>query len=109
MVKKKLSKNFDNKNSGRGHDGRASGWCYIGHNDDQKKKDEARSSSHNQTGNISIFNIIEIREEEEEDKELEEEVFMEIVSTVMNKGIEHLNVLNTKEGMIEEMNGREEL
>ena len=52
---------------------------------------------------------IEIREEKEEGKELEEEGFMEIVSTTTKKGIKHLNVLGAKEGMIEEMNGREEL
>ena len=51
---------------------------------------------------ISMIRIIEIREEEEEGKELEEEASMEIVSTAMKKGIEHLNVLSTKEGMIEE-------
>ena len=45
----------------------------------------------------------------EEGKELEEEASIEIVSTTMKKGIKHLNVLNTKEGMIEEMNGRVEL
>ena len=55
---------------------------------------------------ISMIKIIEIREEEEEGKELEEEASIEIISTVMKKGIKHLNVLNTKEGMIEEMNGR---
>ena len=54
---------------------------------------------------ISIITIIRIKEEEEEDKELEEEASVEIVSTAMKKGIEHLNVLNAKEGMIEEMNG----
>ena len=58
---------------------------------------------------VSMIRIIEIREEEEEGKELEEEAFMEIVSTAMRKGIEHLNVLNAKEGMIEEMNGMVEL
>ena len=58
---------------------------------------------------ISMIRIIEIREEEEEGKELEEEASMEIVSTAMKKGIEHLNVLSAKEGMIEEMNGRVEL
>ena len=58
---------------------------------------------------ISMIRIIEIREEEEEGKELEEEAFMEIVSIAMKKGIEHLNVLSTKEGMIGEMNGRVEL
>ena len=58
---------------------------------------------------ISMIKIIEIREEEEEGKELEEEAFVEIVSIAMKKGIEHLNVLSAKEGMIEEMNGRVEL
>ena len=54
----------------------------------------------------SIIKIIEIREEEEEGKELEEEASMENISIAMKKGIDHLNVLNTKEGMIEETNGR---
>ena len=58
---------------------------------------------------IFMIRIIEIREEEEEGKELEEEASVEIVSTVMKKGMEHLNVLSTKEGMIEEMNGRVEI
>ena len=58
---------------------------------------------------ISMIRIIEIKEEEEEGKELEEEAFVEIVSIAMKKGIEHLNVLSAKEGMIEEMNGRVEL
>ena len=40
--------------------------------------------------------IIEIREEEEEGKELEEEASVEIVSTAMKKGIEHLNVLGVR-------------
>ena len=31
---------------------------------------------------------------------------MENASNAMNKGINNLNVLSTKEGMIEEMNGR---
>ena len=58
-----------------------------------------------------IFMIIttEIKEEEEEGKELEEESFMENVSPIMKKGIDNLNVLSTKEGMIEEMNGRVKL
>ena len=34
---------------------------------------------------------------------------MEIVSTTMKKGIEHLNVLNAKEGILEEINGRPKL
>ena len=58
---------------------------------------------------VSMIRIIEIREEEEEGKEMEEEASVEIVSTAMKKGIKHLNVLSTKEGMIEEMNGRVEL
>ena len=58
---------------------------------------------------VSMIKTIKIREEEEEGKELEEEAFMEIISTTMKKGIEHLNVLSAKEGMIEEMNGRVEL
>ena len=58
---------------------------------------------------IFMIKIIEIKEEEQEDKELEEEASMEIVSTIMKKGIKYLNVLSTKEGMIEEMNGRVEL
>ena len=58
---------------------------------------------------VSMIRIIEIKEEEEEGKELEEEASMEIVSTTMKKGIEHLNVLSAKEGMIEKMNARVEL
>ena len=57
---------------------------------------------------VSMIRIIEIREEEEEGKELEEEASMENVS-IATKGINHLNVLNAKEGMIEEMIGRVEL
>ena len=57
---------------------------------------------------VSMIRIIEIKEEEEEGKELEEEASVEIVSISMKKGIEHLNVLSTKKGMIEEMNGRVE-
>ena len=58
---------------------------------------------------ISIIRIIEIKEEDEEGKEMGEEASIEIFSTVMKKGIEHLNVLNIDEGMIEEMNGKVEL
>ena len=50
---------------------------------------------------IFMIKIKEIREEEEKGKELEEETSVEIVSTTMKKGIELLNVLSTKEGMIE--------
>ena len=55
---------------------------------------------------VPMIRIIEIREEEEEGKELEEEASVENVSTVMKKGIDNLNVLNAKEGMIEEMAGK---
>ena len=58
---------------------------------------------------ILMIRTIEIKEEEEEGKELEEEASIENISTAMKKGIDHLNFLNTKEGMIEEMNGRLEL
>ena len=58
---------------------------------------------------ISIMRTIEIREEEEEGKEPGEEASMEIVSNATKKGIEHLNVLHAKEGMIEETNSRIEL
>ena len=58
---------------------------------------------------VSMIRIIEIREEEGKGNELEEEALVEIVSTVMKKGIEHLNVYSTKEGMIKEMNGKVEL
>ena len=50
---------------------------------------------------IPMIRIIEIREEEE--------ASVENLSTVMKKGINHLNVLSSKEGMIEEMNGKLEL
>ena len=56
-----------------------------------------------------MIRIIEIKEEEEEDKELEEEASVEIVSSAMKKCIKHWNVLSAKERMIEEMNGRVEL
>ena len=50
---------------------------------------------------FSIIKTIEIKEEHEEGKELEEEAYVEIIFTTMKKGIKHFNVLNTKEGMIE--------
>ena len=58
---------------------------------------------------VSIIRTIEIKEEEKEGKKLEEEASMENVSTTMKKGIDHLNVLSTKEGIIEERNSRVEL
>ena len=51
---------------------------------------------------IPMIRTIEIKEEEEEGKELEEEASVDNVSTTVKKGIENLNVLSTKEGMIEE-------
>ena len=56
-----------------------------------------------------MIRTIEIREEQEKGKELKKEASMENVSTTMKKGIEHLNILSTKEGMIEGMNDRVEL
>ena len=44
-VEEKLSKKFDNKNSERGRSGRYGGQSYGGHNDDQRNKNEAASSS----------------------------------------------------------------
>ena len=58
---------------------------------------------------IFMIRTIEIREEEEEGKEIGEEASMENVSIAMKKGINHLNVLNAKEGMIEETTGRVQL
>ena len=37
---------------------------------------------------------------------MEEDASVENVSIATKKGIDHLNVLNAMEGMIEEMNGR---
>ena len=45
-----------------------------------------------------MIRIIEIIEEEEKDKDLEEGVSVENVFTTKKKGIEHLNVPSTKEG-----------
>ena len=55
---------------------------------------------------IPMIRTIEIREEEEEGKELGEEASVENFSTATKKGINHLNVLSTKEGMIEETTDR---
>ena len=46
----KLSRKFDNKNSGRGCNRRYGRRSYESYNDDQKNKDEARSSNLNQMG-----------------------------------------------------------
>ena len=45
-----------------------------------------------------MIKIIEIREEEVEDKDLEEEAFVEIFFTMEKKDIEPLNVPSDKEG-----------
>ena len=47
---------------------------------------------------IFMIKIIEIREEEVEDKDLKEEASMGNVFTAEKKGIEHLNVPSAKEG-----------
>ena len=51
---------------------------------------------------VSMIRTIEIREEEAEDKDLEEEAFVGNVFTAKKKGIGHLNVPSTKEGQIKE-------
>ena len=56
-----------------------------------------------------MVRIIEIREEEEEGKDLEEEVFVENVFTIEKKGIEYLNVHSAKGGQIKEYKARQEL
>ena len=58
---------------------------------------------------FSMIRIIEIREEEEKDKDLEEEASVGNVFTIEKKGIEHLNVASTKEGQIKEHKARPEL
>ena len=55
---------------------------------------------------ISKIKIIEIREEEEEDKDLEEEASVEHVFTVEKKVIGHSNVLNAKEEQTGEMKAK---
>ena len=45
-----------------------------------------------------MIRTIEIREEEVEDKDLEEEASVGNVFTVEKKDIEHLNIPNIKEG-----------
>ena len=47
---------------------------------------------------ISLIRTTEIREEEVEDKDLEEEATVGNIFTMEKKGIEHLNVPSTKEG-----------
>ena len=92
-----MNKKYDNKKNGRGHGGRSGRWSYGDQKDDQKNKDEFEV-------------VVRTREiKEEEGKELEEEAFVEIISTIMKKGLKHLNVLSAKEGMIEGMNGRVKL
>ena len=56
-----------------------------------------------------MIKTIEIREEEAEDKDLEEEASVGKVFTVEKKEIEHLNVPSSKEGQIIEQKDRREL
>ena len=51
-----------------------------------------------------MIRTIEIKEEEAEDKDLEEEASKGNVFTMEKKGTEHLNVPSTKEGQIKEKN-----
>ena len=55
-----------------------------------------------------MIKIIEIKEEEVEDKDLEEEAFVGNVFTA-KKGIQNLNVPSAKEGVIGEQKARPEL
>ena len=55
---------------------------------------------------IPMIKTIKIREEEVEEKDLEEEASMGNIYTMEKKGIDHLNVLSTKEGMIDETTSR---
>ena len=57
---------------------------------------------------VSMIRAIEIREEEVEDKDLEEEAFMGNGFTTEKKGILNLNVTTTKEGHIKELKARKE-
>ena len=58
---------------------------------------------------ISMIRTIQIREEEAEEKDLEEEASMGNVFTTVKKGIEHLNVPSAKEGKIEEQKAKPKL
>ena len=58
---------------------------------------------------ISMIKIVEINEEEEEGKDVEEEDSMENFSVAMRRGIGHLNVPSAREEIIEELNKRLEL
>lgn len=99
-VEEKLRNFFDNKNSGRGRGGRSDGKSYGGWNNDQKNKDGVSSSNQNQRGTIpiiSMIKIIEIREEEAEEKDLEEEASIGIFFSKEKKGIKNLSVPSAKE------------
>ena len=58
---------------------------------------------------ISVIRTIEIRQEEAEDKDIEEEASSRNVFIVEKKGIEHLSVFNAKEGQMQEQKARTEL
>ena len=51
---------------------------------------------------ISMIRTIEIKEEEVEEKDLEEEASVGIFFTMEKKGTDHLNVPSAKEGQIKE-------
>ena len=50
---------------------------------------------------VSMIKTIESREEEAKGKDLEEEAFVGNIF-IVEKGIKHLNVSNTKEGLVKE-------
>ena len=107
-----INKKFYNKNNGRCYDGRFGRKSYGGQNYYQNTKDEARSSTQKQKGknsNHSHDKIKEIREEEEQGKDLEDEVPIENVFTMKKKGIKHLSIPNAKERQIREQKGKLEL
>ena len=56
---------------------------------------------------IFMIRTLKIREEEVEEKDLEKEASVGNVFTVGKKVIENLNVLNTKDGQIEEQKARQ--
>ncbi len=58
---------------------------------------------------ISIITTKEFREEETQDKDLEEEAFVENVFDMEKMGIKNLNVPSSKEGQIEAQKARLEL
>ena len=74
-VKEKMNKKYDNKKSGRGHDGRSRRWSYGGMiiKRTRMRLEVVARTRGEITQIISMIRIIKIREEEEEGKEMEEE------------------------------------